>query len=59
MTQRETPQVIGVRHVGLSARGPAALAAFYRDVLGLQVVPTDTSALGAPPAAGSAEPGRW
>src|SRR5262249_8035427 len=37
MTQRETPQVIGVRHVGLSARDPAALAEFYRDVLGLQV----------------------
>ena len=47
MTQRETPQVIGVRHVGLSARDPAALAAFYQDVLGLQTVPTDTSALGA------------
>jgi catechol-2,3-dioxygenase len=47
MTQRETPQVIGVRHVGLGARGPAALAAFYRDVLGLQVVPTDTDDLGA------------
>jgi catechol-2,3-dioxygenase len=30
-----------------SARDPAALAAFYRDVLSLQVVPTDTSALGA------------
>jgi catechol-2,3-dioxygenase len=47
MTQRETPQVIGVRHVGLSARDPAGLAAFYRDVLGLQAVPTDTSAHGA------------
>ena len=47
MTNEETPQVIGVRHVGLSARDPAALAAFYHDVLGLQVVPTDTSALGA------------
>ena len=47
MTQQESPQVIGVRHVGLSARDPAALAAFYRDVLGLQVVPTETSALGA------------
>ena len=46
MTQQETPQVIGGRHVGLSARDPAALAEFYRDVLGLQVVPTDTSALG-------------
>jgi catechol-2,3-dioxygenase len=47
MSQRETPQVIGVRHVGLSARDPAALAEFYRDVLGLQIVPVDTSALGA------------
>ena len=47
MTQGETPQVIGVRHVGLSARDPAALAEFYQDVLGLQVVPTDTAALGA------------
>ena len=47
MTQQETPQVIGVRHVGLGARDPAALAAFYRDVLGLAVVPPDTSALGA------------
>ena len=47
MTQKRTPQVIGVRHVGLSARDPAALAEFYRDVLGLQVVPTDTAALGA------------
>jgi catechol-2,3-dioxygenase len=47
MTGRGTPQVIGVRHVGLRARDPAALAAFYHDVLGLQVVPTDTAALGA------------
>jgi catechol-2,3-dioxygenase len=46
MTERRRPEVIGVRHVGLSARDPAALAAFYRAVLGLQVVPTDTSALG-------------
>jgi catechol-2,3-dioxygenase len=47
MTQRETPQVIGVRHVGLSARDPDALAEFYHDVFGLQVVPVDTSGLGA------------
>ena len=49
MTQ-QTPQVIGVRHVGLSARDPAALAEFYRDVLGLQVVggsTAETSAFGA------------
>jgi catechol-2,3-dioxygenase len=30
--------VIGVRHVGLGARDPAALAAFYHDVLGLKAV---------------------
>jgi len=50
MTQTRTPQVIGVRHVGLTARDPAALAAFYHDVLGLQVVggsTADTSAFGA------------
>jgi len=29
---------IGVRHVGLAAKNPAALAAFYRDVLGMTVV---------------------
>jgi catechol-2,3-dioxygenase len=44
--QQATPQVIGVGHVALSARDPAALAEFYQDVLGLQVVPTETSALG-------------
>jgi catechol-2,3-dioxygenase len=50
MTQQETPSVIGVGHVGLSARDPAALATFYHDVLGLQVVggsAAATSALGA------------
>ena len=43
MTKQDMPQVIGVRHVGLSARDPAALAAFYRDVLGLQVVGGSTA----------------
>ena len=47
MTRQDMPQVIGVRHVGLSAREPSALAEFYRELLGLQVVPTDTAALGA------------
>jgi catechol-2,3-dioxygenase len=47
MTKHEPPQLVGVRHVGLGARDPAALAEFYRELLGLQVVPTDTSALGA------------
>src|SRR5262245_60899298 len=44
--QQASPQVIGVRHAGLSARDPDALAEFYRDVLGLQRVATDTAALG-------------
>ena len=47
MTRREMPQVIGVRHVGLGARDPIALAEFYQDVLGMEVVPVDASALGA------------
>jgi catechol-2,3-dioxygenase len=38
MTEQDPPQVIGVRHVGLGARDSGALAEFYRDVLGLQVV---------------------
>jgi catechol-2,3-dioxygenase len=48
MTKQETemPQVIGVGHVALSSRNPAVLADFYRDVLGFQVVPTETSDLG-------------
>ena len=50
MSKQETTHVIGVHHVGLSARDPAVLAAFYHDVLGLQVVggsTADTSAFGA------------
>jgi len=46
MTKHEMPRLIGVRHVGLSARDPIALAEFYRSMLGLAVVPTDTGALG-------------
>lgn len=46
MTQRGTAQVIGLRHVRLSARDPTALAEFYRDVLFLHVVPTSASDLG-------------
>ena len=38
--------MIGVGHVALSAREPVVLAEFYRNVLGLQVVPTETSDLG-------------
>jgi catechol-2,3-dioxygenase len=50
MSKQETTHVIGVCHVGLSARDPAALAEFYHDVLGLQVVggsTADASAFGA------------
>ena len=46
MTNKKMPQLIGVRHVGLSAQNPAALADFYHDVLGLDIVSTDTAALG-------------
>jgi hypothetical protein len=44
--ETKTPRVMGVGHVALSARDPVALAEFYRDVLGLQVVPTESSDLG-------------
>jgi catechol-2,3-dioxygenase len=50
LSKQETSHVIGVHHVGLSARDPVALAAFYQDVLGLQVVggsTADASAFGA------------
>ena len=50
VSKQKTTHVIGVHHVGLSARDPPALAAFYHDVLGLQVVggsTADTSAFGA------------
>ena len=32
------PSFIGVRHVGLAAKNSAALAAFYRNVMGMMVV---------------------
>ena len=44
--ETKTPRVMGVGHVALSARDPAALAEFYREVLGFQVVPTETWDLG-------------
>jgi catechol-2,3-dioxygenase len=48
MANQETnrPRVMGVGHAALSARDPVGLAEFYRDVLGLQVVPTESSDLG-------------
>jgi catechol 2,3-dioxygenase-like lactoylglutathione lyase family enzyme len=44
--ETKTPRVTGVDHVAFSARDPAALGEFYREVLGFQVVPTETSDLG-------------
>jgi catechol-2,3-dioxygenase len=32
------PNFIGVRHVGLAAKDPAALATFYRDVMGMKIM---------------------
>jgi catechol-2,3-dioxygenase len=48
MAKQETkmPRVMAVGHVALNARDPAALAEFYREVLGFRVVPTETSDLG-------------
>ena len=37
-TQNDGSEIIGLCHVGMYARNPALLAAFYRDVMGLQVV---------------------
>lgn len=34
----EAPSFLGVRHVGLLARDPHRLAAFYRDVMGMETV---------------------
>ncbi|RVB74086.1 MULTISPECIES: VOC family protein [unclassified Mesorhizobium] len=43
MTTKKTgrptgPRIVGLRHVGMVAENPAALARFYEDVLGLQMV---------------------
>jgi len=43
---RRPKSLIGLRHVGLSAQNPAVLADFYHVVLGLDIVSTDTAALG-------------
>ncbi len=37
-TVHDSPEMIGLCHVGLYARNPAALAEFYRDVMGMQIV---------------------
>jgi catechol-2,3-dioxygenase len=36
--KKTAPRIVGLRHVGMTAKNPAALARFYRDCLGLQVV---------------------
>jgi catechol-2,3-dioxygenase len=41
MIEQETLRVMGVRHVGLAARDPSALADFYNDLLGLETVPVE------------------
>ena len=43
-TVQGTPNFMGIRHIGLPAKDPAALAVFYRDVMGMKVMrqtPTD------------------
>jgi hypothetical protein len=45
MIKQDSPHVIGVRHVGLSAWPPAALAESYQGVLGLQAVHTPLAPL--------------
>jgi catechol-2,3-dioxygenase len=37
-TERDCSEMIGLCHVGMHAKDPAALAEFYRDVMGMQVV---------------------
>ena len=37
-TLRGAPNFIGVRHIGLPAKDPAALAVFYRDVMGMKIM---------------------
>lgn len=37
-TEHDGVEMIGLCHVGMHARNPAALAEFYRDVMGMQVV---------------------
>jgi catechol-2,3-dioxygenase len=37
-TESDCSEMIGLCHVGMHAKDPAALAEFYRDVMGMQVV---------------------
>ena len=49
MPDTPNPRLCGLCHVGIQSRNPAALAEFYRDVLGMKVVggSTDDSPFGA------------
>lgn len=38
MTETGKPTVTGLYHVGLHAKNPTQMAAFYRDVMGMQIV---------------------
>lgn len=38
MSEARAPKLCGLCHVGMQAKDPAALAEFYRDVLGMQIV---------------------
>ncbi len=37
-TERDSLGIVGVCHVGLHAKDPSALAKFYRDTMGMQIV---------------------
>jgi catechol-2,3-dioxygenase len=37
-TKLDNSELIGLCHVGMYARNPASLAAFYRDVMGMQLI---------------------
>ena len=38
MSETSKPTITGLYHVGLHAKNPTQMAAFYRDVMGLQIV---------------------
>jgi catechol 2,3-dioxygenase len=43
---QDAPSFLGIRHVGLLARDPHRLAAFYRDVMGMELVRQTSAANG-------------
>lgn len=40
MSETSKPAITGLYHVGLHAKDPVQMAAFYRDVIGMQIVST-------------------